>query len=149
MSQTCSLPDLDGLDPAALKTMLLAQHDRYQAQQDHFQAQHERYTATLSSRATEIQRLVLLVAKLKQMLFGRKSEKVFRQIEQMSSSSKTCRPPAPSEKRRLLLSGSVLRRRSPSAVLCPSIFCARSTPIGQYTRHAPIAVAGCVSWAKM
>lgn len=35
-------------------------------------AQHERYTHTLSTRAGEIERLVLLVAKLKQMLFGRK-----------------------------------------------------------------------------
>ena len=49
----------------------------------HYQAQHERYTRTLNSRAGEIERLVLLVAKLNQMLFGRKSEKVLRQIEQL------------------------------------------------------------------
>src|SRR5271163_4508670 len=69
-------PDLDALDPAALKAMILTQ-------QDHFKAQHERYTATLTSRASEIERLVLLVEKLQRMLFGAKSEKVLRQIEQL------------------------------------------------------------------
>jgi len=76
MFPALNLPDLDALDPAALKAMILAQ-------QDHFKAQHERYTATLSSRASEIDRLVLLVEKLQRMLFGAKSEKVLRQIEQL------------------------------------------------------------------
>jgi len=76
MPATLSLPDLDALDPAALKAMILAQ-------QDHYKAQHETYTATLSSRATEIDRLKLLVDKLQRMLFGAKSEKVLRQIEQL------------------------------------------------------------------
>ena len=83
MFPALNLPDLDALDPAALKAVILAQHEQYQAQRDHFEAQHERYTATLSSRATEIDRLMLLVEKLKHMLFGRKSEKVLRQIEQL------------------------------------------------------------------
>jgi transposase len=68
MPQTLSLPDLETLDPAALKALLLAHH--------------ERYITTLSSRASEIERLVLLVEKLQRMLFGAKSEKVLRQIEQ-------------------------------------------------------------------
>ncbi len=38
---------------------------------------------TLTSRTSEIARLMLLVEKLQRMLFGRKSEKVLRQIEQM------------------------------------------------------------------
>jgi len=75
MFPALNLPDLDALDPAALKAMILAQ-------QDHFRAQHERYTATLTSRASEIERLVLLVEKLQRMLFGTKSE-VLRQIEQL------------------------------------------------------------------
>jgi transposase len=83
MFPALNLPDLDALDPAALKAMILAQHDRYQAQQDHFKAQHQRYTATLTSRASEIERLMLLVEKLQRMLFGAKSEKVLRQIEQL------------------------------------------------------------------
>jgi hypothetical protein len=69
MPQTLRLPDLDTLDPAALKALLLTHH--------------ERYITTLSSRASEIERLVLLVEKLQRMLFGAKSEKVLRQIEQL------------------------------------------------------------------
>jgi hypothetical protein len=64
-----SLPDLDSLDLEAAKALLIAQH--------------ESYTATLSSRSTEIERLVLLVENLQRMLFGTKSEKVLRQIEQL------------------------------------------------------------------
>jgi len=76
MPATLSLPDLDALDPAALKAMILAQ-------QDHYEARHESLSATLSSRATEIERLKMLVDKLQRMLFGAKSEKVLRQIEQL------------------------------------------------------------------
>jgi transposase len=72
-----TLPDLDALDPAALKAMILAQQDQYQAQQDHARAEHERYKAALNSRTSEIERLALLVEKLQRMLFGAKSEKVF------------------------------------------------------------------------
>jgi transposase len=78
-----TLPDLDALDPAALKAMILAQQDQYQAQQDHARAEHERYKAALNSRTSEIERLALLVEKLQRMLFGAKSEKVFRQIDQL------------------------------------------------------------------
>jgi transposase len=63
------LPDLDALDLEAAKALLITQH--------------QRYTATLSSRASEIERLRLLVEKLQRMLFGSKSEKVLRQIEQL------------------------------------------------------------------
>ncbi len=53
-----SLPDLDSLDLEATKALLIAQH--------------EKYTATLSSRASEIERLALLVEKLQRMLFGKR-----------------------------------------------------------------------------
>ena len=82
--------DLEGLDHAALKAMLLAQQETYQAQQAAHAAQIESYatqleshTITLDSRASEIKRLKLLVEKLQRLLFGTKSEKVFRQIEQL------------------------------------------------------------------
>jgi transposase len=70
------LPDLDVLDQADLKAMILEQRDLYRAEQ-------EKYTATLSSRTSEIDRLVLLVEKLQRMLFGAGSEKVVREIEQL------------------------------------------------------------------
>jgi transposase len=69
MSAALSLPDLDALDPAALKAMLLSHH--------------EQYTAALNSRSSEIERLMLLVEKLRRMLFGTRSERVLRQIEQL------------------------------------------------------------------
>ena len=69
MDVALTLPDLNALDPEALKALLIAQH--------------EKYTATLTSRASEIERLTLLVEKLQRMLFGSKSEKVLRQIEQL------------------------------------------------------------------
>ncbi|MBB6147366.1 transposase [Silvibacterium bohemicum] len=64
-----SLPDLDALDIRAVKALLIDQH--------------EKYTAALNSRTSEIERLVLLVEKLQRMLFGAKSEKVLRQIDQL------------------------------------------------------------------
>jgi transposase len=66
---SAALPDLDSLDLEAMKALLIAQH--------------ERYTQTLSTRVLEIDRLKMLVEKLKHMLFGRKSEKVLHQIEQL------------------------------------------------------------------
>lgn len=63
-----ALPDPDSLDIEAVKALLIAPSIQY--------------ARTLNSRATEIERL-LLVEKLKHMLFGRKSEKVLQQIEQL------------------------------------------------------------------
>jgi transposase len=60
-----SLPDLDSLDLEAMKALVRTQHEK------------------LFSRAGEIERLVLLVEKLQHMLFGARSEKVLRQIEQL------------------------------------------------------------------
>jgi transposase len=66
------LPDLEQLDPAALKTLILSQHEQL-ADKD----------AQLASRDMEIEHLKLLIAKLRRMQFGRKSEKLDRQIEQL------------------------------------------------------------------
>ena len=59
------LPDLETLDPAALKAMICLQH------------------AELLSHRSRIERLELLIAKLRRLQFGRSSEKVERQIEQL------------------------------------------------------------------
>ena len=84
-----ALPDLDSLDLQAMKALLIAQH--------------ERYVATLSSRASEIERLVLLVAKLQHMLFGRKSEKVLRQIEQLELQIEDLQAASASEETQVIL----------------------------------------------
>jgi transposase len=59
------LPDLDALDSAALKDMIIKQH------------------AQISSRDAELERLQLVIARLRRLQFGRKSEKIQREIEQL------------------------------------------------------------------
>jgi transposase len=68
MINAADLPD----DIAALKAMLLAS----QARTAHLEAE-------LSTRTAEIEHLKLVLAKLKRMQFGRSSEKLDRQIEQL------------------------------------------------------------------
>ena len=65
MVTALTLPDLDTLDQGALKALVLAQHER------------------LLSREHEIEHLKLLIAKLQRLQFGRKSEKIQHQIEQL------------------------------------------------------------------
>ena len=60
-----SLPDLSGLSADELRVMVLAQREK------------------LLSRDIEIESLKLLILKLKRMQFGRKSEKLDKQIEQL------------------------------------------------------------------
>jgi transposase len=60
-----ALPDLNVLPAEALRALILAQHEQ------------------LLSREREIEHLTLLLAKLHRMQFGRKSEKLQRQIEQV------------------------------------------------------------------
>ena len=84
------LPDLDLLDAAGLKALILSQHEE-------LVTTHER----LLSRESEIEHLKLLIAKLRRMQFGRKSEKLERQIEQLElkleelESAKPCRASEP------------------------------------------------------
>lgn len=67
-----SLPDLHQLDSDALRTLILSQHEQILLKDEQ-----------LASRDAEIEQLKLLIAKLQRMQFGRKSEKVERQIEQL------------------------------------------------------------------
>lgn len=64
--------EFQGLDIHALSAMLLAERANVTALQE-----------KLRSRDTEIDRLELLIAKLRRMTFGRSSEKLHRQIEQL------------------------------------------------------------------
>jgi transposase len=59
------LPDLNQLDPTALKALILSQHEK------------------MLSRDHQIELLKLLIAKLRRIQFGRKAEKLDRQIEQL------------------------------------------------------------------
>jgi transposase len=59
------LPDLDTLDAAALREMVVKQH------------------AQISSHNAELERLRLVIARLQRLQFGRKSEEIERQLEQL------------------------------------------------------------------
>ena len=67
-----ALPDLSELSPDALRALLLTQHEQLVCTQEQLQ-----------SREREIEHLKLLLDKLNRMQFGRKSEKLTRQIEQL------------------------------------------------------------------
>lgn len=66
------LPDLDGLDHEALKALLIAKHNE-------FVEQHKQ----LRSTSQEIEHLKLVIEKYRRMIFGRKSEKLTRELEQL------------------------------------------------------------------
>src|ERR1700683_2669316 len=59
------LPNLEDLNPPELKALIVSQHK------------------LIVSRDSEIEQLKLLIAKLRRMQFGRSSEKLDRQIEQL------------------------------------------------------------------
>jgi len=87
------LPDLDQLDAEALKALLLAGHNQLLEQRATLAALHaeldeHRQTLTaqseqLRSSSERIEHLKLLVDKMRRMIFGRKSEKVVVQLEQL------------------------------------------------------------------
>jgi len=62
MTERAALPDLNQLNPEELKALIISQHE------------------LITSRDSEIEQLQLLIAKLQRMQFGRKSEKLERQI---------------------------------------------------------------------
>ena len=79
MTLHASLPDLNTLTPEALKALIVAQHEQILSKDQQLLSK----DAQLASRDEEIERLKLLIAKLRRMQFGRKSEKLDWQIEQL------------------------------------------------------------------
>src|SRR5271156_2083419 len=67
-----TLPDLEALQPSELRALIFAQHTEIHSQREQ-----------LLSRDNEIEHLKLLLAKLRRIQFGRKSEKLDRDIEQL------------------------------------------------------------------
>jgi transposase len=66
------LPDLDGLDPEALKALLIAKH--LESLEQHKE---------LTSSTHQIEHLKLVIEKYRRMIFGRKSEKLTGELEQL------------------------------------------------------------------
>ena len=67
-----SLPNLDGLDPEALRALVVAKH--LESMEQHKQ---------LTSNTQEIEHLKLVIEKYRRMIFGRKSEKLTGELEQL------------------------------------------------------------------
>jgi len=67
-----TLPDLDALNPNELKALIFSQHEQLLSKDEQ-----------LVSRDNEIEHLKLLIARLRRIQFGRKSEKREREIEQL------------------------------------------------------------------
>ena len=85
-----TLPDLDALDIEALRALILSQQEEKQRQLEELDRQRAaldeqrtQYQAELLERAEQIERLKLVVEKLRRMLFGRKSEKLSLQLDQL------------------------------------------------------------------
>jgi transposase len=66
---SADLPNLDALDVEALKALVMTQHSELRKQQQ--------------SNAQQIEHLKLVIEKYRQMLFGRKSEKLAAQLDQL------------------------------------------------------------------
>ncbi len=79
MTHRAALPDLDRLNPEALKALIVTQHEQLLQKDEELLSKDEQ----VASRDEEIDRLKLLIAKLRRMKFGCKSEKLDRQIEQL------------------------------------------------------------------
>jgi transposase len=71
--------DLSTLDRGLLEALVIAQQKQMLAKDETIAAHHEK----LLSRDNEIEHLKLVIAKLRRMIFGTKSEKVTREIEQL------------------------------------------------------------------
>lgn len=79
MTLRAALPDLDALTPEALKALIVAQQEQILSKDEQLLRKDEQ----LASRDEEIERLKLLIAKLRRIQYGRKSEKLDWQIEQL------------------------------------------------------------------
>jgi transposase len=78
-----TLPDLDALDIEALKALILSQQEEKQRQLTELAQLREEHQAELHAHAQQIEHLKLVVEKLRRMLFGRKSEKLSLQLDQL------------------------------------------------------------------
>jgi transposase len=72
MAANHTLPDLEALQPSELRALIFAQHTEIHSQREQ-----------LLSRDNEIEHLKLLISRLRRVQFGRKSEKLDREIEQL------------------------------------------------------------------
>jgi transposase len=87
------LPDLTRLDAASLRNMVVKQQAQISCREQELERLHaqissqdeevERLEQQVSSHGAEIERLRMIIARLQRLQFGRKSEKIQRQLEQL------------------------------------------------------------------
>jgi len=102
----------------------------------------------LSSRVIEIEHLKLTIAKLRRMQFGRKSEKVERQIEQLELRLEDLQADEGAAAQADSKKAQQRRERAPVANRCPITSNAKSVCIGPSRKTARNAVAHSNRWAK-
>ncbi len=129
-----SLPDLDGLDTEALKALLIAKH--HESLEQHKQ---------LTSSTHQIEHLKLVIEKYRRMIFGRKSEKLTGELEQLEfrleelETTKLQNQAASEATEPCSTRTGSKRDLRPGASLCPKISRVRWSPIFPSTRAVPIA----------
>ena len=139
-----ALPDLNALEPDALKALIVAQHDE-------LIATHEQ----LLSHRSEIEHLKLLLAKLRRMQFGRKSEKLTQQIEQLelrleelqskpSDSAQPAESQVPPAASSILITSPAKPARRP----LPIIYGVKRRGTNRRNRLVRVAAGSCANWAK-
>jgi len=140
MTHRAGLPDLDTLNYEALKALIVAQHEQLLSKDEQLLHKDEQ----LTSRDEEIERLKLLIAKLRRMEFGRKSEKLDWEIEQLelkldelqasrAEQAAACRSP--------LAASDVNRRRKVRGRRCQRISLAKRTRSYRNRKPARTAAA--------
>ena len=110
--------------------------------------------SSCSRTRAEIEHLKLLIAKLRRMQFGRKSEKLDRQIEQLELRLEELQsaPPTTAIQAETKLASTAHLwhpHRSRHGARCPIICRVKRRPTNRRKRHVRIAAARCASWEKM
>ena len=142
-----TLPDLNVLPADALRALILAQHEQLLSTESTLTATQEQ----LQSREREIEHLKLLLAKLHRMQFGRKSEKLTRQIEQLELRLEELESKPQRARAQRASTGSrplplrLLRQRNPRAAHCPIIFRDKRAGTNRKKRRVRNARANCAS----
>jgi hypothetical protein len=133
-----SLPDLDRLDLEAMKALVIAKHSESIEQH--------------KSDAELIEHLKLVIEKYRRMIFGRKSEKLTGQLEQLElrleelETAHAAEEAARRNQLRLRQHRSIVPARH--ANLCLKIFRGKWSPIFLRTTAAPIAAVRYASSVK-
>ena len=132
---TATLPDLNTLTLDALKALIVAQHER------------------LLTREREVEHLKLLIARLQRMQFGRKSEKLAQQIEQLELrleelQSEPGEDSSPQAEPSVLINKDTASAK-PLRHSLPNIFPVKRGDMSRRNRRVQIAAGCCASWEKM